>query len=100
MNRQDEVLFGTISYITLLGWIIALLAIKGRRTHFVTFHLRQALGINLTIMLFAWIPVLGWILGIVMFVFWLIALIGAAQYRAEPIPVLGDFYQRLFEGIR
>lgn len=100
MNRQDEILFGAISYITLLGWIISLLALQNRRTEFVSFHLRQALGINLTVMLFAWIPVLGWMFAIVMFVFWIIAIVGAAQYRMEPIPLFGNFYQRIFEGIR
>ncbi|PLW99576.1 MAG: hypothetical protein C0593_02850 [Marinilabiliales bacterium] len=100
MHKQDEVLFGTLSYITILGWVIALLAIRDRRTEFVSFHLRQALGINLTAMLFVWIPVLGWILGVVLFVFWIIGLLNAIQYRAEPIPIFGNFFQRIFEGIR
>lgn len=100
MTRQDEVLFGTISYITLLGWIIAILAARDKRSYFITFHLRQSLGINLTLMCFAWIPVVGWILGVFLFIFWIIAIFGAIQHRTEPVPLFGDFYQRLFSGIQ
>ncbi|HPE87743.1 MAG: hypothetical protein EOL88_05565 [Bacteroidia bacterium] len=100
MNKQDEVLFGTISYITILGWIIALLALRNGRTPFLTFHLRQALGINLTVLLLGWIPIIGWILAVVMLIFWIIALINALNYRTDPIPLFGELYQRIFEGIR
>ena len=100
MTPQDEVLFGAISYITLLGWIIAILAARDKRSPFVTFHLRQSLGINLTVLCFAWIPIVGWILAVFLFIFWIVAILGAIQYRTEPVPLFGNFYQRLFSGIR
>jgi uncharacterized membrane protein len=88
-----------VSYITFIGWIIALVLNSNQKTKLGAFHLRQTLGLYITGMILWWIPVVGWILNIVVFIFWLIGLINATQGEVKPVPIVGDFYQELFKGI-
>lgn len=88
-----------LSYITIFGWIIALVLHSNNKTELGAFHLRQVLGLYLTGIILWWIPVIGWILNIVVFVFWLIGLINAINGEEKPVPLVGDFYQDIFKGI-
>jgi uncharacterized membrane protein len=99
MNNSDAKVVAIISYITLIGWIVALILHNNNKTPLGAFHLRQSLGIMLTMVLLWFIPVLGWLLNIVMFIFLIIGLVYAAQEEQKPVPVVGEFYQNLFKGI-
>lgn len=98
-NSTEDKTVAIVSYITFIGWIIALVLNSNQKTDLGAFHLRQALGLFITGMILWWIPVIGWILNIVVFIFWLIGLINAIQGETKPVPIVGDFYQNLFKGI-
>jgi uncharacterized membrane protein len=104
-----------ISYITLIGFIIALIMHNGKKTQLGTFHLQQMLGLIVTAIaggiaimivgfILAFIPVLGWILSILMnlgFMLGLLALmvigvINAMNGQLKPLPVVGVQYQKWF----
>lgn len=105
-----------LSYLTLIGFIIALVLNSDQRnkSELGVFHLRQALGIFLTGFIlglangiFVFIPFLGWLMNLViigcmiaLFVFWILALVAAINGEKKAIPVLGDFYQNTFSGIK
>ncbi|MBC8490770.1 MAG: hypothetical protein H8D45_32535 [Bacteroidetes bacterium] len=88
-----------VSYITLLGWIIAIILHNNNRTEFGAFHLRQSLGLILTGIILWFIPIIGWILNIIVFVFWIIGLVNAIQGEKKPVPIVGEFYQNIFKGL-
>ena len=88
-----------VSYITLLGWIIAIILHNNNRTEFGAFHLRQSLGLILTGTILWFIPIIGWILNIIVFVFWIIGLVNAIQGEKKPVPIVGEFYQNIFKGL-
>lgn len=94
-----------IAYITLIGWIIALIMNNGNKTALGSFHVRQSLGIMclgvvLAILVsFINIYILTWILQLGIFVLWLLGLIAAIQGEMKPVPVLGDRFQEWFKGI-
>ena len=98
-NTAEDKTVAIVSYITLIGWIIALILNSNQKTKLGAFHLRQTLGLYITGMILWWIPAVGWILNIIVFIFWLIGLINATQGEAKPVPIIGDFYQELFKGI-
>lgn len=98
-NTTEDKTIAIVCYITLIGWIIALVLQSNQKTVLGAFHLRQALGLYITGMILWWIPVIGWILNIVVFVFWLIGLINAIQGETKPVPIVGDIYQDIFKGI-
>jgi len=78
---------GIISYITWIGLIIALCA--GNKNEYTNFHMNQALVIHL-FFLVGWIPVIGWLWDIFLFICWIIALVGAANDECRTIPLLGS----------
>lgn len=88
-----------VSYITLIGWVVALIIHQNGRSMLGAFHLRQVLGLMLTALILGWIPYIGIIISIVVFVFWVMGLINAAQGEQKPLPWVGDFYQQAFSFI-
>jgi uncharacterized membrane protein len=87
-----------VAHITLIGWIIALVVNNQEKDELTSFYIRQVLGLMI-IGLLGMIPFLGFIIGIVVLIGWVISLIGAAQGEMKPIPVLGEYFQEWFSGI-
>ena len=90
MNKKTT---GILAYITWIGWLIAFLAGDKEGAKF---HLNQALVVNLASIvcgILGYIPVInlvGGILGIVVFVFWVMGLIAAIREEEKPLPVIGN----------
>ncbi len=111
---MDQKTIGIVSYITLIGWIIALVVYNGSsdKSSLARFHLRQSLGILATgfvlqiisyalafalkFFLVFLIPAV-WILVVIL---WVIGLIAAINGEEKPVPVLGEQYQRWFTFIQ
>ena len=94
-----------ISYLTLIGFIIAIVMHNGKKTQLGAFHLRQALGLIITWFIAGFImviPVLGWIAGPILllgtFVLWILGLVAAAGGHMKPVPILGEQFQKWFGG--
>ena len=99
-----------VSYITLIGWIIALVMHGSNKTSLGAYHLRQSLGIAILafVTMFIRIPLhfipgVGWLLsmllGIGLLVFWIMGLITAVNGEEKPLPVLGELFQKWFVSI-
>jgi uncharacterized membrane protein len=101
-----------LAYITLIGFIIAIVMHSSKKTTLGAFHLRQILGLFVT-GLVIWLPcliisfipfvnilmVLVWpLIGITLFVFWILGLIAAVNGQLKPLPVVGEHYQKWFAG--
>jgi uncharacterized membrane protein len=98
-----------LSYLTIIGFIVALIMHGSKKTALGSFHLRQCLGmivsaIALSIggMVLAFIPIIGWLAVMVAWigflVLWVMGLIAAASGELKPVPVLGAHYQKWFAG--
>lgn len=93
-------LVGVLSYVTPIGWIVAIILHNNNQSGFGAFHLRQSLGLFLTSLVLGWIPVVGWLIGILVFAFLIVGLIYAIQEEQRTVPFVGDFYQQLLSGLR
>lgn len=108
MDKQQDNTLAWVSYITIIGWIIALVMSNNSGSNSVVkYHLRQALGIYLFVFagsLIAVIPILGWIIWFVVsiagLVFWIMGLISAVQGEEKPVPMLGEPFQKWFTFIK
>lgn len=104
-----------LSYLTLIGFIVAIVIHNGKKTQLGTFHLQQALGLIVTAfagciaivvlgIILAFIPVLGWILsiainlgfGLGMLALLIIGFISALNGQMKPLPIVGATYQKWF----
>src|SRR5690242_1030495 len=76
-----------LSYITLIGFIAAIVMNGSKKTKLGAFHLRQSLGLFLTSFLCI-IPFLGLVIAIGILVFWIMGLISAIKGEMKPLPML------------
>lgn len=95
-----------ITYLTLIGLVVALVMNGEKKNTYAKFHIRQALGLMLTgfVTIFvSWIPFIGWLFGIVAFFFllflWFTGLFNALNGREKVLPILGDKYAEWFKSV-
>lgn len=102
---QDGKMIAIISYITVIGTLIAFIMNQNKHNYFASFHIRQAIGIFLVGLIvnflqrfsdFGWLDA---ILAIGVFILWIIGLISAIQGKEQTVPVLGDQFQEWFRNI-
>jgi uncharacterized membrane protein len=96
-----------LSYLTVVGWLVALNLHARKKSKLGAFHLRQSLGIWIIILLFfllrvllVQIPKIGnllqTILALGLSMLWLYGLITAAMAREKTVPFLGKKFQHIF----
>lgn len=92
-----------ISYITFIGTIIAYVMNNEKKNPFAAFHIRQMIGLTLFFLLNSFIAKFtSWaagVIGIFLFVLWIIGFIGAIQGEEKKMPLVGDLFQDWFKGI-
>ncbi len=88
-----------IAHLWWIGWVIALVVNMNEKDEIASFYIRQLLGLFLASLVLLFIPVLGWLLNIVLFVFWIISLIGAVNGEMKEVPLLGKYFQEWFRGL-
>jgi uncharacterized membrane protein len=106
-STTEDKTVAIVSYLTLIGFIVAIVMHSSKKTKLGAFHLRQMLGLFLTglavgfsqiILLF--IPILGWlaifVLWCSMLALWVMGLIAAVNGQMKPMPVVGPLYQKWF----
>lgn len=94
-----------VSYITIIGTVIAYFMNNEKKNPFASFHIRQALGINLTY--FALGYFIGyfdsWVISTAywtfIFVLWLYGFLGALQGEQKIVPLVGEWYQKIFQNL-
>jgi len=87
-----------IAHLTLIGWVIALIMNNGNKTELGSFYIRQVLGI-IILALLSWIPLLGWIIGFVCFIMWIMSLISAINGEKKTVFLLGEQFQDWFKSL-
>lgn len=96
-----------VAYLTLIGFVIALVMHGSKKTRLGSFHLRQSLGLMLTSFavmfagfILAFIPILGWLADLALwaglFVLWIMGLLAAVKGEFKGVPLLGDSFQKWF----
>jgi uncharacterized membrane protein len=102
-----------LSYLTIIGWVIAFVMNGSQKTTLGAYHLRQTLflfiiGLCLYIvqLFLLFIPFIGWIVslllifgGIGLFILWIIGLIAAVNGEQKPMPLIGNKAQEIFKGL-
>jgi uncharacterized membrane protein len=94
-----------ISYLTVIGTLVAMLMNSENRKPFASFHIRQSIGI------FIIFYVTGYFIGyfdswmissafwLFIFVLWLYGFLGALQSKQNLVPFLGSHFQKWFKNL-
>jgi len=99
-----------VSYMTMLGFIIAIIIHTSKKTKLGAFHLRQMLGLWLTVIALIIVHSISspfgssddlvnmafMLLAISIIVLWVLGLIAAVNGQMKPMPVVGPLYQKWF----
>lgn len=93
-----------ISYITIIGTIVAYFMNNSKKNTFASFHIRQMIGIALLGLINQFAiskinGILGLVVAVLIFVLWIIGFIGAVKGEEKTIPVVGDQFQEWFKNI-
>jgi len=105
---MDKKLIAVISYITIIGWVIAYVLNQDpkNKSSLATFHLRQTFGLFLSGLIafvgaevISEMPILGFmgplvsfVASVFFFILWLLGLMYAIQGEEKPMPVLGIYF--------
>ena len=92
-------LVAIFSYITPIGWVLALILNLNNKTSLGSFHIRQALLIFVAWMVLSWIPVIGWIIAVVLLILLLMGLMYAINAKEKEVPIIGPLSQQWFKGL-
>ena len=82
---MDKKVTGIVGYIGWIGWIIAYLAGDKEGAKF---HLNQALVLNIASLLSV-IPLVGWVVSILVLVFWIKGIVAAIKAEEKALPIIG-----------
>ena len=94
-----------ISYLWIIGLIIAYIMNNDKKNSFASFHIRQMTGLVLLSLAISALRIVGidglvasalWIAYVVL---WFIGIFGAIQGEEKRVPLLGDQFQEWFKGI-
>lgn len=100
---QEGKTMAIISYITWIGTLIAFVMNNEKHNSFAAFHIRQMVGLSLfslgISLISRYVGFAAGILGIGLFVLWIIGLIGAIKGEEKRVPLVGDLFQDWFKAI-
>lgn len=104
---MDNKTLSIISYISIVGWLIAYFMGKEKADDLLKYHLRQSLGLAVAGILFSIalnvvaviVPSLGILgmLSLVILILWIIGIINAANGTKKPLPLIGKMFENKFE---
>ena len=117
-SQQEDRAAAILSYITIIGFIVAIILHSSKKTALGSFHLRQVLGFiiigfgagiaaGITVFILAFIPVIGPFVGMLLwaalwiggFVLVVMGLISAIQGKQTPVPLIGAPIQKWFANV-
>ncbi|MBU3822951.1 hypothetical protein KO566_12845 [Flavobacteriaceae bacterium XHP0103] len=95
-----------VSYITVIGLVIAFVMNNDKKNEFAKYHIKQSLGLALTgvaMGAIGLIPILGWLVNIVGFFvllyMWVVGLLNAINGKEKAVPFLGSKYEAWFHNL-
>jgi uncharacterized membrane protein len=106
-NLKSEIMnnktLSIISYITIIGWLVAYLIGKDKADALLKYHLRQSLGLAIVNIIFSvaltiiagMVPSLSFLglIGYVFIVLWIMGIINAANGALKPVPLIGKMFE-------
>ncbi len=96
-TKEEGKTMAIISYITIIGLIIAFIMNNDKKNEFAKFHIGQSLRISILavansvigMFLPSGLSIISTIISIAVLVFWILGLVNAINLKDKPVPVIG-----------
>lgn len=91
-DQSSKTLMAALSYFGIL--VLIPLLTDSKNDPFVKYHIKQGLVLLIAYVVggfIMWVPIIGWLIGLVLFILFLTGVINAATGKETPLPVLGQF---------
>jgi uncharacterized membrane protein len=104
-SASDGKMMAIISHFWVIGLVIAFVMNRNEKNYFASFYIRQMVGLNIISFINGAITykylgsTIYWVASAILFILWLISLMGAIKGEEKEIPVLGEHFQNWFRGI-
>jgi len=95
-DKSTNTLMAVLSYFGIL--VLIPLLTDAKNDPFVKFHIKQGLVLLIVYVIsgfIIWVPIIGWLLGILLFILFIIGVINAASGKETPLPVIGQFGEKI-----
>ena len=107
---KEDTTVALLAYLTIIGFVVAIVLHSSKKTALGAFHLRQTLGLFISALVI-WIPcliismipvvnlvmvILGPAVMVGLFVLWIMGFIAAINGQQKLMPVVGAHYQKWF----
>jgi uncharacterized membrane protein len=110
---MDKKTLSIISYITIIGWVIAYFSFKDKteKSSLEKFHLKQSLGLGVIGVVYgivvqivaSIVPSIAMILtlgNLVIFILWILGIMNASKEEEKPLPLIGNMFVDKFDFIQ
>jgi len=108
-SQQEDKTVAIVAYVTLIGYIIAIIMHGSNKTKLGSYHLKQATGLILfavaawvVMMIIAFIPFVNFLLVIIapitwigILVFLIMGIVAAANGQEKPLPLIGGIAAKM-----
>jgi|TARA_B110000438_G_scaffold291490_1_gene328503 hypothetical protein len=92
----DDNTTAIVAYITIIGFIVAIVLHTQKKTLLGAYHLRQMMGLLLLSIGFTFIPIVNLFAWVFSLVLWVFGLMNAVNKKQEPVPLLGSWFKGAF----
>ena len=110
---MDKKTLSIVSYITIIGWVIAFIIYNGKteKSSLEKFHLEQSLGLGIlgvlnsiaSIIVVPIVPSIYFvftIISVAIFVLWILGIVNASKEEETPVPLVGTAFVGKFDFIK
>jgi len=104
-TSSNEKIASIITYFTIIGLIIGLIMNSTKKSEYISYHIRNMIGLSLTgiaVSMLRWIGIPSMIISVLqltLIVLWILGFVGAIQGEKKEIPGVGKLFQDWFKSI-
>ena len=104
-TAEDGKILALVAHFPVLGTVIAWVINLSKKNEFTSFYIRQMIGYQILTFLTQGIIVtllggfIAKIIGLILFVFWVLSIIGAFTSELKLMPIVGAYFQKIFRSL-
>lgn len=104
-TANDGKILALVAHFPVLGTVIAWIINLSKKNEFISFYVRQMIGYQILTFLAEGIIAsifggfIAWILGVALFIFWVLSIFGAFTGELKLMPIVGAYFQKIFRSL-